>query len=159
MTFEAVAYVDINPGEELTISYLPLNLLSEDRKSSIKKWHFNCTCPVCSSGAEMEQSDINKLRIQGILDELRLKDNRTHAGVGALVDELMAILDTERLQVQTGNFASILAGVYFQMEDLAKARGYAKQAVDNHMYYIGHDNEKVQEALQMLEFLQTIEYR
>ncbi|KAK3356688.1 hypothetical protein B0T25DRAFT_537183, partial [Lasiosphaeria hispida] len=158
MTFEAVAYVDINPGEELTISYLPLNLLSEDRKSSINKWHFNCTCPVCSSDAEMEQSDVNKLRIQGILDELRLKDNRTHEGVGTLVKELMSILDTERLQAQTGNFASILAGIYFQMEDLANARGYAKQAVDNHMYYIGHDSDKAKDALQMLEFLQSIEY-
>ncbi|GAB1317671.1 SET domain-containing protein 5 [Madurella fahalii] len=157
MILEAVAYVDIQPGEELSLSYLPLNLLSQDRKKMIQRWHFNCTCSICSSKEKTDLSDQNRLRIQAILDEFKRQKNRNRGNVEPLEKELWALVERERLEAQAGSFASIFAGIYFQMQNLDKAREYASQAVQNHTYYSGYDSDKTKSALEMLDFLQSIE--
>lgn len=144
---------------ELVLNYpadLPFNLLSEDRKSMIQKWHFNCTCSVCSSPRAMQESDRNKSRIQGILDELK-KAGRNPDTVERLARELMELLETERLQAQTGNFASILAGVYLNMYNLSMAREYAALAAKSQVYYVSFDSDKAKAALETLEFLNSVE--
>ncbi|KAK5655062.1 hypothetical protein OQA88_5961 [Cercophora sp. LCS_1] len=155
LTFEAVAYADIQEGEELTLSYLPLNLLSEGRKLEIQKWHFNCTCSLCSSEQANKDSDRNKKRVQEILDFLQKEENRTPENGEKMFKELAEIIKVERLFAESGNFASLFAGLYFSMGNFEEATRYAYMAIDNHTQYIGHGSEKVARAKKTLELIGT----
>jgi hypothetical protein len=137
---------------------LPLNLLSEDRKAMLKRWKFTCTCPLCSSDVETATSDLNKSRIQGILNELKVEKGRTQDTVAVLIKELEGILKVERLESQAGGFSSILAGMYFQMLDLDKAKEYAARAVREYTHYAGYESDKVEGAKGMVAFLEGVEY-
>ncbi|KAK0614723.1 hypothetical protein B0T14DRAFT_463267 [Immersiella caudata] len=153
-TMEAVAYADIQAGEELHLSYLPLNLLSEDRKAMTQKWGFNCTCSLCSNPDKANESDRNKRRIQEVLDQLQDESNRQPEKVEALAQELFKILETERLLFEAGSFASLLTGVYYSMGDNKKALEVARTAITNHTLYIGHDSAKVKAARELVEQLE-----
>jgi len=133
-----------------------LNLLSQDRKGWIQKWHFNCTCSLCSSPEATQQSDQNKSRIQGVLDELKAA-GRNPDTVERLSIELMSLLEKEGLQAQMGNFASILAGVWLNMYNLSMAREYAAMAAEKQVYYMGWDSDKAKAALEMHEMLEGAE--
>lgn len=124
----------------------------------LKGWKFTCTCPLCSSDVETATSDLNKSRIQGILNELKVEKGRTQDTVAVLIKELEGILKAERLDSQAGGFSSILAGMYFQMLDLDKARQYAARAVREYTHYAGYDSEKVESAKGMVNFLDGVEY-
>ena len=124
----------------------------------IQKWHFNCTCSICTAPELEVDSDRNKLRIQGVLDELKEVKDRNREKVGSLARELMSLLEIERLQAQAGSFASILAGVYFNLGDLEKAREYAADAVANNTHFIGYNSDKAVAAMEMVELLDSIEY-
>ncbi|KAK4448780.1 SET domain-containing protein 5 [Podospora aff. communis PSN243] len=157
-TMEAVAYADIQSGEELHLSYLPLNLLSEDRKAMIQQWGFNCTCSLCSSPDKASESDRNKRRIQEILDQLQEESNRTPEKVETFAQELFKLLDAERLMFEAGNFASLLTGVYYSMGEMKKARQVASTAVSNNTLYLGHDSVKVQSAKELVEMLAAMDW-
>lgn len=123
----------------------------------IQRWHFNCTCSLCSSKERTDLSDQNRLRIQAILDELGKQKSRKPGSVEQLEKELWTLVEHERLEAQAGSFASIFAGIYFQRQDLDKAREYALQAAQHHTHYNGYDSGKAKNALEALDFLQSIE--
>jgi len=135
---------------------LPPNLLNEDRKEATQKWGFNCSCDICSSPDKAAESDRNKLQIQEVLNQLEDKSNRVPAKVDALIHELFSLIEAERLQAQTGAFASLITGVYLSMQDLEKAREYAALSLEQQTHYIGHDSEKTKEALEMVELLDGV---
>ena len=124
----------------------------------IARWKFTCTCPLCSSEVEMAKSDINKGRVQAILDELKVEKGRTMDTVAVLIKELEDITKAERLESQNGGFASILAGMYFQMLDLDKAKAYAARAIREFTHYAGYDSDKLEGAKEMVAFLDGVEY-
>ncbi len=124
----------------------------------IQKWHFNCTCSLCLSQEAIADSDRNKHRIQGILNELRAKGNQNPEVVEVLAKEMLGLLELERLDSQTGDLASILVSVYVQMHDLVKAREYAHLAMESHLYYSGYDSKRAENARAMMEFQEGLEY-
>ena len=128
-------------------------MLSDDRKAMTQKWGFNCTCSLCSNPDKASESDRNKRRIQGVLDELQDEGNRKPEKVESLAQELFQILEAERLLFEAGSFASLLAGVYYSMGDTKKAREVAATAVTNHTLYLGHDSAKVKAAKELVDML------
>merc|ERR1712194_647744 len=65
------AHKDIEPGEELYISYIDAyNMTHSERQSHLqRKWKFSCCCPVCAlSPPEAARSDRARTRF-GYLDE------------------------------------------------------------------------------------------
>ncbi|KAI2634995.1 SET domain-containing protein [Hypomontagnella submonticulosa] len=150
---EVVAYRDIEPGEELTFSYTPLNLLSEQRQSLIREWGFNCTCSLCSSPDESAASDRRRSRIQELLAELDSPDMRSHAAIQKKVDEILSLCAKEGLAAQVGDFHTIVAELYSGLGDLNLARRHAELAVKELMHYAGHDHERTLSALSFLKKL------
>lgn len=58
------AYRDIQPGEEITVSYLLLGMPFTERQHSIKRWGFACTCDLCSlPDRERQASDLRRTMI------------------------------------------------------------------------------------------------
>ncbi|KAI5867510.1 hypothetical protein GGS23DRAFT_548710 [Durotheca rogersii] len=150
LAMEVVAYRDIAAGEELTFSYTPLNLPSEPRQSLLREWGFNCTCALCASARETAASDRRRARLQVLLEELDQPRVRTRAGVGARVDEILALCDREGLAAQVGDVYAIVADVYAAMGDLPLARRYGERAVAELTHYAGHDHERTRNAVAFL---------
>ncbi|KAI1475815.1 SET domain-containing protein [Daldinia eschscholtzii] len=150
---EVAAYRDIEPGEELTFSYLPLNLLSEQRQTLIKEWGFNCTCSLCTSPEATAVSDRHRGRIQELLAELDLPEMRNHAAVSKRVDEILDLCEKESLAAQIGDFYAIIAEIYSSIGDVNLAKKYAKLAVKELKHYAGYDHERTKGAAAFLESL------
>ncbi|OTA62636.1 SET domain-containing protein [Hypoxylon sp. EC38] len=150
---EVVAYREIEAGEELTFSYLPLNLQSEQRQSLIREWGFNCSCSLCTSPAETAISDRRRGRIQDLLAELDRPEVRNHAGVKERVDEILDLCNKEGLAAQLGDFYAIVAELYSNMGYLDLAKKYGELAVKELMHYAGYDHERTRSATLFLENL------
>ncbi|KAI1460192.1 SET domain-containing protein [Annulohypoxylon moriforme] len=156
---EVVAYRDIEPGEELTFSYLPLNLQSEQRQSLIREWGFNCSCSLCASAEETAISDCRRGRIQELLAELDDPEIRKPALVKKRVDEILDLCRKEGLAAQVGDFYTIAAEVYLSMGDLGLAREYGELAVKELKHYAGYDHERTKSATSFLENLSKEDHR
>ncbi|KAI0116661.1 SET domain-containing protein [Hypoxylon sp. NC0597] len=150
---EVVAYRDIEPDEELTFSYLPLNLPSEQRQSLIREWGFNCTCSLCTSPAETAISDRRRGRIQDLLAELDRPEVRNHAAAKKRVEEILDLCNKEGLAAQLGDFYAIVAELYSDMGYLDLAKKYGELAVKELMHYAGYDHERTRSATLFLENL------
>ena len=147
LAMDVVAYRDIKEGEELTFSYLPLNLPRETRQEMIRGWGFNCTCSLCSaSAAEVETSDRQRLRIQDVLASFDDPVNHTHDKVHRALDEVLELVGREGMEAQIGDFYGIIARIYRDMGDLERAVEYARMAVKEIRHYAGFDNERTVDA-------------
>ncbi|KAI1779204.1 SET domain-containing protein [Hypoxylon cercidicola] len=150
---EVVAYRDIEPGEELTFSYTPLNLLSEQRQDLIQEWGFNCSCSLCSSPDESKASDHRRGRIQDLLGELDRPEVRNHAAVQERVNEILDLCEKEALAAQVGDFYTIVAEVYSSMGDVDLARKYGELALKELKHFAGYDHERTRTATLFLKNL------
>ncbi|KAI1488303.1 hypothetical protein F5X96DRAFT_685564 [Biscogniauxia mediterranea] len=151
LAMEIVAYRDINEGEELTTSYTPLNLLSDQRQPLIREWGFNCTCTLCASRKERETSDRRRTEMQRLLEELDEPRFQHHSAISERVDKILDLCDEEGLMAQVGDFYAIVADVYYRRGDLESAERYGKMAVDELRYYAGYDHERTRNAIAFLE--------
>ncbi|KAI3543836.1 hypothetical protein CABS03_11735 [Colletotrichum abscissum] len=152
LELEIVAYKDILPGEELSISYSMLNMLYQDRQKALQEWGFNCTCVLCSSSPEvLAISDAYRRRLSEIFSEL---EDPVIAGspslVAELIDELEDILVKEELTAQAGEFYGIVAGVYRNMGEMELSKKYAKLAVEKLVVFAGYDDERTVRAREVL---------
>ncbi|KXH34581.1 hypothetical protein CSIM01_11805 [Colletotrichum simmondsii] len=152
LELEIVAYKDIMPGEELSISYSMLNMLYQDRQKALQEWGFNCTCVLCSSPPEvLAISDTYRRRLSKIFSEL---EDPVLAGspslVAELIDELEDIMTKEELTAQAGEFYGIVAGVYRNMGEMELSKKYAKLAVEKLVAFAGYDDERTIRAREVL---------
>ncbi|KAI4864384.1 SET domain-containing protein [Hypoxylon rubiginosum] len=150
---EVVAYRDIEPGEELTFSYTPLNLMSEQRQSLIREWGFNCTCSLCASTHESAASDRRRGRIQDLLGELDRPEIRNHAAVEKRVSEILDLCEKEAMAAQVGDFYTIVAEVYSSMGDMNSARKYGELALKELKHFAGYDHDRTRSATMFLKGL------
>uniref|UniRef100_L2FM87 SET domain-containing protein n=1 Tax=Colletotrichum fructicola (strain Nara gc5) TaxID=1213859 RepID=L2FM87_COLFN len=151
LALEVVAYRDIQPGEELSISYSPLNMLYADRQRTLQEWGFNCTCSLCSSASAVAASDARRGRMQEIVSALNNKVFRSlPARMAELAEELDGILKEEGLSAQKGDFYDILARAYVDMGEVETGRRYARLAVEKLVHFAGYDDERTERARGLL---------
>ncbi|KAK3370654.1 hypothetical protein B0H63DRAFT_487371 [Podospora didyma] len=154
LIMEVVAYTDISPGEELSVSYVPLNLVSDQRSSMLKgQWGFNCTCPLCSDAKASTASDDNRNRVADILKMLGGGSGLSSGALRAAVAEMEDLVAEEGMAAQIGDLYGIVADVCLTMGNLGMARELAEQTLDVQRWYAGVDNERTTKAL---EFWQEV---
>ncbi|KAI1503458.1 hypothetical protein F5X99DRAFT_417223 [Biscogniauxia marginata] len=153
LAMEVVAYYEIKEGEELTFSYTPLNLLSEQRQALIREWGFNCTCSLCASHQDLVVSDRRQASIQRLLEELENPKLRSDTAINERVLKILELCHDEGLEAQIGEFYMIIADIYFSVGDLDSAKSYGELAVKELRYYAGYDNERTTRAIMFLEGL------
>ncbi|KAI5918041.1 hypothetical protein F4810DRAFT_726387 [Camillea tinctor] len=153
LAMEVVAYHNIDKGEELTISYTPLNLLSEQRQSLIQDWGFNCTCSLCASREESQISDRRRTNMQRLLEELDEPRYQNHGAINERIDKIIELCNKEGLRAQIGDFYAIIADVFQNLGDLKSAENYGRMAVKELRYYAGYDHERTRNALTFLDNL------
>ncbi|KAI1469302.1 SET domain-containing protein [Daldinia caldariorum] len=129
MTHTTVAARDIEPGQELSISYIELILSREERRSRLRKWGFECTCSHCRmSDDEAAASDARLQRIEELESAL---ENFNEAIVTAETGAQLADLyEKERLDVYLGPVYTRAALNFALFGEEAKAREYALAAVE-----------------------------
>ncbi|KAK4161208.1 N-lysine methyltransferase SMYD2 [Cladorrhinum sp. PSN259] len=147
LMMEVVAYRDIQPGEELSISYAPLNMLTKDRRALLQAWGFNCTCSLCADPAASKRSDIQRARIQQILEELDRPEGRTPEKLIANIKEVEELAHKEGMTAQIGDLYGIIANIFLEIGEPEKAREYSRIAVRNLRWYAGFDSERAEDAM------------
>ncbi|KAK4209387.1 N-lysine methyltransferase SMYD2 [Rhypophila decipiens] len=185
LAMEVVAYTDIQPGEELSVSYLPLNLHYRERQETLlQNWGFTCSCSLCNNpaaaaGAEgsgdrdavwaaRKISDRRRARIGDILENLgkTAPGKLTVQAVQNAVAEIEDVAERERLHSQVGDLYSMIADVCVEkvLEKseggtaglIELARELAKKSVRKKRYYAGVDSERTAIALEKLERLERM---
>ncbi|KAM7195077.1 hypothetical protein V8F33_006946 [Rhypophila sp. PSN 637] len=72
LAMAAVATRDIEPAEEISISYIPLGMPTLYRRKSLSNWSFKCTCSLCSSGTDSpSESDKRRNRLIGLFHHMK----------------------------------------------------------------------------------------
>jgi hypothetical protein len=108
---------------------------------------------MCKSRGDLAVSDRNRRRVQSIVERLHMKDSHTPEQLGFLTDELWQLLEKEKLSAQVGDFAEILANIYFEMGDMKQAHQFASMALEKQMHFKGVDSEPAERMKALLETL------
>ncbi|KAK1752204.1 hypothetical protein QBC47DRAFT_416682 [Echria macrotheca] len=134
LSIEAITIREIQPGEELTISYIPPDLPTPIRQSLLKThYFFTCTCALCSSSSSSSsspsgnESDENRQRI----NQLRsfLESTRHLQPARDAADELLALAEKEGLDFRMREYLNELMLTFYRLGDLDGAVGYAEEAL------------------------------
>ncbi|KAI2601831.1 SET domain-containing protein [Hypoxylon sp. NC1633] len=146
LAVEVIAIRDIEEGEEITQSYVPLGLSYEDRREDLQNWNFVCTCPLCAaSGAQRARSNERRERLQQIYFEL-------HEGVSGKIDlaadavdeltgEMESLVAEEKLETQLLVYYGLVARAYMRAGQLAGARRYVDLCEDLWIRYAGGEED------------------
>ncbi|KAI2778045.1 SET domain-containing protein [Daldinia loculata] len=146
LTVEVIAMRDIEPGEEITQSYVPLGLSYEERKEDLKNWGFTCTCLLCASSQKQRAaSDENRVRLQDIYHELNDsaagKSNLTINTIERLTEELESLVAKENLEAQLLVHYGAVARAYIRIGELDAARRYVELGEYLWVQYAGEEDD------------------
>ncbi|KAL8357134.1 hypothetical protein RB598_002113 [Gaeumannomyces tritici] len=129
LTHITTAVRDIQPGEEISLSYIDLMQPRAERQARLRGWGFDCRCRQCSlpDHAAAAASDANVARIHELTAALDSLDGAVTADTGR---ELVALHERERLHLYLGaacTRAALNFGM-FGMRDEAVA--YGERAIE-----------------------------
>ncbi|KAL1798239.1 hypothetical protein ACET3X_002276 [Alternaria dauci] len=123
------AYHDIEPGEEITVSYLLLGLPSSKRQSLLKRWGFKCTCDLCSLPTqERQSSDLRRTMIAQAEEKImELAQEYKLAEAIALAEESVDMIEEEGIWSMLTDEYAMLAMLWLEKGDKEKAEVYGKK--------------------------------
>ncbi|KAI2465176.1 SET domain-containing protein [Annulohypoxylon bovei var. microspora] len=127
-----IALRDIEPGEEINITYVPLGKKREERQIGLRKWGFNCTCALCTaSKAEVAASDYRRQKIKDMREEV-MKAVEAWDGTKAvkLTHEVLELMRAEDLAPLYSSQYEIMARLYWKAGDKKTGTKYAKMSID-----------------------------
>jgi hypothetical protein len=129
LTHHTHAVRDIQPGEELSISYLDSFSAREERQDRAQRsWGFKCTCAQCTlPKSEAKASD---RRLQAIYDT----ENKLAAGddkvTPRMAEKLIRLYKEERMDFKISGAYTLAAMNYNMFGNEKMARKYADLAVE-----------------------------
>lgn len=121
----------IEPGEEITLSYLdPFGSREERQKQLHKTWGFECKCSQCSIPAEEhEHSETRLNEIKWI--EAKLTDYSEHRGISTgLITYLLGLYENESLHCCLGRAYTLAALNFNGLGYETQAKKYAELAIE-----------------------------
>ncbi|KAL8389095.1 hypothetical protein RB595_008792 [Gaeumannomyces hyphopodioides] len=128
LTHITTAVRDIQPDEEISLSYIDLMQPRARRQARLREWGFDCRCKQCSLPAgAAAASDANVARIRELTDALDGPDGAVTADTGR---ELVALHERERLDLYLGAACTRAALNYGMFGMRNEAVEYAEQAVE-----------------------------
>jgi hypothetical protein len=129
MTHHTHAVTDIQPGEELTISYVDLFGTRQSRQERISKaWGFSCTCTHCTMQLErVVDSDKRLSEIESI--ERELGDFHSSKASVKMIARMIQLCKDEKLHARMAGTYTLAAMNYNLFGNAKMARKYADLAV------------------------------
>ncbi|KAL8365335.1 hypothetical protein RB595_004237 [Gaeumannomyces hyphopodioides] len=165
LTMDVSAVRDIQPYEEITISYIPLGLTSQARAWSIRDWGFECACALCSSRRDDELSDSYRARLaelRGELQERQKSPGGSREELAALAAELLEIVEIEGLRPHLGEHYEALSDAFAVRTEVdgggswGDAVRYHRLALDAWVLYGGEDHVHVPNVRRRLGELERL---
>ncbi|KAK8049695.1 short/branched chain specific acyl-CoA dehydrogenase [Apiospora phragmitis] len=149
LTHHTHAVRDIQPGEELSISYLDSFRVRSVRQARTRaSWGFSCGCSQCSlPEAEAEASDARLFSIYQV--ENQLTDLKNANVSTSTIETLIALYKEERLDHKIADAYTLAALNYNTFGVEAMAKEYAKLSLEQGLLEHGHDSEDM-EAMRIL---------
>ncbi|KAK4167209.1 SET domain-containing protein 5 [Cladorrhinum sp. PSN259] len=133
LTHTSIAVRDINPGEELTVSYIyGRNVRAERQKQLSSIWGFDCTCTQCSlPDLESMASDARVREIRKLEKEIedKMATNNGRDVRPEMGGRLIQLYLDERLEAYMAPTYTRAALMYSMFGNEEKALEYAKEAV------------------------------
>ncbi|ERT00220.1 hypothetical protein HMPREF1624_03591 [Sporothrix schenckii ATCC 58251] len=134
LTQQVVAFRDIEPDEEITISYTDFGLTHDTRQETLKRrWGFSCTCDLCSGGPDATAvSDVRRRRVTALRAEVvaHLQQGAFDTAIAAYEGELLSLVRTEQLAEHMGEHYEVLARLHLAAGNRTAAATYAQRALD-----------------------------
>ncbi|CAK7209790.1 hypothetical protein SCUCBS95973_000560 [Sporothrix curviconia] len=134
LTQKVIAFCDIEPGEEVTISYTDFGLSHDARQEKLlRRWGFRCTCNLCSGGANAAAaSDARRRRVTDLRNEVvaHLQKGAFILAISAYEDELLDLVRIEHLAEHMGEHYEVLARLHLAAGNHTAAGAYAQRALD-----------------------------
>ncbi|KAF3354190.1 hypothetical protein VdG1_07655 [Verticillium dahliae VDG1] len=127
-----VAFRDIHPGEEITISYAPFGLTHSQRQSTLADWGFKCTCEMCTAAPDViAASDARRSKVEDLQAQVLdfLGRGKIHGAI-KLIESILELLETEGLQPLMTEHYDSLARIYWYLNERGKSRANARSAVE-----------------------------
>ncbi|KAK4442758.1 SET domain-containing protein [Podospora aff. communis PSN243] len=147
MTIRAVR--NIEPGEEITLSYTDFGLSFHERQQQLKaKWGFDCDCSICSlPPAEIAKSDARREKIvamgKTVIKYVGEQDwklaIKTHR-------EMIEVIEDEGLAPHMGDYYEVMTRLLAANKDMKNARKYARLALEE-FEVAGEPNEELEQFL------------
>ncbi|KAL8367080.1 hypothetical protein RB595_007673 [Gaeumannomyces hyphopodioides] len=129
---KVVAFLDIEPGDEITISYSEFGMTYKNRQDTLlHRWGFKCTCSLCSAHPrEIAASDARRERAMSVRDQIMEHVNRGE--LSAAIGQSKALIELsveEGLVSGLGDHYELLARLHMGARDLKGAAKYARLAL------------------------------
>ncbi|PKS06746.1 hypothetical protein jhhlp_006820 [Lomentospora prolificans] len=151
----AIAFRDIEPGEELTISYADFGMLRDERQDFLRvRWGFTCTCDLCNLPEdEVVASDARREKIRDIRDVVLKHVNKGEFNQAIKKHKMMIDLIVEEgMLVPLGEYYDIMARLYNTIGDRRNTEKWARMAIDDLELFGGEEiYEQVPELRDILD--------
>ncbi|KAK6189334.1 hypothetical protein LQW54_013373 [Pestalotiopsis sp. IQ-011] len=149
LTHHTHAIRDIEPGEELTISYLDSFRVREVRQQRAHaSWGFACTCSQCSlSKNEADKSDARLFSIYKVENLLADLGNRQVSP--DMIEQLIELYKEERLHFKVADAYTLAALNYNILGMTEMAQKYARLSIEQGLIEHGPDAPDI-EAMRLL---------
>ncbi|RYP67269.1 hypothetical protein DL771_007358 [Monosporascus sp. 5C6A] len=155
-----IAFRDIEPGEELSLSYVDVGKTHEERQRALQRWGFTCTCAMCTaSDSQIAASDARRTRIRalkaGIVEVLNVRDGSNKSKSGNLdraiemAHEVVVLVRREELRSLYAEQYDVLGRLYWAAGDRARAVAHARLSLKalEDIGYIEPDEEHLPKLL------------
>ncbi|GAW24195.1 hypothetical protein ANO14919_137770 [Xylariales sp. No.14919] len=132
---KVVAFRDIEVGEEITISYIPMNHPRERRQRDLRRWGFECKCSLCTaSKTDVAASDYRREKIAALQEDV-LKAIGELDGTTAVraAYEILELVKLEDIPTMVASQYEVLARLFWKAGDTDTATKYAQQSLDTLM--------------------------
>ncbi|KAI1161549.1 hypothetical protein F5B18DRAFT_434874 [Nemania serpens] len=129
---KVIAFRDIEIGEEITISYIPLNHPREKRQRDLRRWGFDCNCSLCTaSKTDIAASDYRREKIASLQKDV-LKAISELDGSAAVrgVYEILALVEAEDIPTMVASQYEVLARLFWKAGETESATAYAQKSLD-----------------------------
>ncbi|KAK4119402.1 hypothetical protein N657DRAFT_659037 [Parathielavia appendiculata] len=157
LTMEVVAYHIMEPGEEILVSYVPLETPLGKRRQYLKDhWGFDCTCSLCRGPeADIEDSENWRRKIKSLKETIEdAKSNGFYQDAITMTEEWLLISEWDRAPVFMPEYHDALADLYFLNGDMVNATRHARMAVDGWARLGSVDDEGLENARLFLRRLE-----
>jgi len=137
----------------------PLNLKTDDRQEILRRWGFTCTCELCTNPKLSKPSDRNRQRLADIVSQIRESRNHAYDTLRNLAEEVVRLIETERLTAATGDLYGILAQSFLESGFPDVALGYAEMSLESRVTYGSSDHPKTDPTRRFIAALKKMSKR
>ncbi|KAK0712909.1 hypothetical protein B0T26DRAFT_648852 [Lasiosphaeria miniovina] len=123
---------DIEAGEEITISYITLGQTSAERHKALQQWGFNCTCALCTAGADVvAASDARRRQVDALRGQAveAFQRGKPYEAL-RLTRQVLGLLPAEELFPLYSEQYENIARIYWVLQDMERAEENARLSLD-----------------------------